>query len=324
MTLEYTDLIFFLYLKNRGYASKSIQRYRWSLDVFYKWLKMQKIDDIRDVGKKIVMNYFHYLVDKKCYSRSSYQGILSAVKHLFTYLLRNEYILANPFDNLNLSMVKKYESRNSVSIENMDRLLDSIPEDTAVGLRDKAIFELMYGTGLRISEVAVLNITDIDLNQGRVIVKEGKGKKDRMCPVGNHCLEQLRKYLSHSRPVLLESTESEPSDRTALFLNVKGLRLTISGISQRLEKLKDRAEVKETLTPHIIRHSFATHMLSNGASLKEIKDLLGHRSLQTTVIYTHLNIDMLKKVMKRYHPRDNELYEELNEEELRKELKRIQ
>jgi len=225
-------------------------------------------------------------------------------------LTKNEHIIFNPFDNLDLARTKTRNTRKSVDEKEIKLFLDSIEGKEYLSIRDRTIFELMYGTGLRVSEVVNLKITDIDLNLGRLLVEQGKGKKDRIVPLGKNLVKWLQIYLDKSRKKLLRK-RSEQQDRESLFLNNSGKKIRANTIRVRLKKQYKELNLDETkISPHVIRHSFATHMLENGVSIKHVKDILGHESMETTVGYTHFNIKSLKRILKRYHPRENDLYVE--------------
>jgi integrase/recombinase XerC len=168
-------------------------------------------------------------------------------------------------------------------------------EASQTGLRDRTILELFYGTGMRLSELASMNISSIDFSGSTVRVM-GKGRKERLIPVGKNVMRVIRGYLS-VRP------EFKPKDGDALFLNLKGDRISKRSIQNIVNKRLRQVSEKKKLSPHILRHSFATHLLDHGADLRAVKELLGHASMSTTQIYTHVSVDRLKKVYKQAHPR---------------------
>jgi site-specific recombinase XerD len=201
-----------------------------------------------------------------------------------------------------------YKPRKTLTIDQMNQLLDSIQGDHPLDVRDKAILELLYGTGIRVSECVGLDLADLNLNEGELLIREGKGKKDRFVPLGYHLMDCLKGYLR-----MRAKLTQKPNSKSALFLTLKSNRIGIHTIENLLKKrLKDAGLPTQDISPHVIRHSFATHLLEGGAGLKHLKEILGHKSIQTTVIYTHFSVENLKKTMKNYHPRENELYEDLS------------
>jgi site-specific recombinase XerD len=180
----------------------------------------------------------------------------------------------------------------------VDRLINQAERDGELGLRNRAILELLYGCGLRVSEVVALNIEDIDFNQ--VLVKVfGKGKKERILPLNKPTVKALKSYFKHVRSKLVRGNPQQK----ALFVNKYGGRLSANGIRKLLAKYASRLALQTKLTPHVLRHSFATHLLEGGADLRSVQDLLGHVDLSSTQVYTHLSKARLKYIYKRTHPR---------------------
>ncbi len=322
MTLEEIQPIFEQYLKNKGYSKETLKRYLRDIKYFFLFMAKELAKkDIRDVSKADLNRYQSYTYklkkrdsDKPRYSVSTRKAIFISLAALFKYLYKHEYILINPFDGLDTKLIMVYPERKTLSEEQMNQLLDGISDFDPLSCRDRALLEFMYGTGLRISEVAKLNIIDIDLANGKVFVSEGKGQKDRLVPLGKRATRTLKSYIKHSRSHFLKTAQ----DKQALFLSLKGNRLRAHNFDYILKKrLKQSAYPTASalsgcgISPHVIRHSFATHLLNHGANLKSVKEILGHKSLQTTVNYTHLSTEIMKRFIKRYHPRENELYEKL-------------
>jgi len=315
-----TGHIFKEYLKNKGFSSKTVYLYLRDINCFFSRMKeLVNKDDLRDVKSQDIMKYMSYLKNTKIkngskYSYATISRRLITVRNLFKFLLRNEYIIYNPFDRLDISMFNRKKMRMSVSRESMNNFLDMITCRDYFDIRDRTILELMYGTGIRVSEASKLTLKDIDLHEGRLLVREGKWKKDRIVPLGNNVIRWLKIYLRRSRKHLLKKVKNV-DDRERVFLSNKGKGFSTNGIQQMIRKRRKETDPKLKLTAHIIRHSFATHILENGAGIKQVKEILGHKRLDTTVCYTHFNVSSLKRIMKQYHPRENELYDEVKRSE---------
>ena len=187
---------------------------------------------------------------------------------------------------------------NFLSVEELTTLLDSIDLAKPQGVRDLAMFELMYASGMRISECLSLDLEDLHLTMGFVRVY-GKGGKERIIPLGGAAIRACQHYLEEARPKLLK-----PTERTdAIFISQRGKRLTRQGIWKLLNKHVENAGIQKEITPHVLRHSFATHLIENGADLRAVQEMLGHSDISTTQIYTHVSKKRLKEVYKQFHPR---------------------
>jgi site-specific recombinase XerD len=321
LTFDIVENIFSKYIESRGFSNKTLKLYSWEVREFFRWLRTNagKID-VREIDKNDIVRYREFMFTDEKYCRTTQHGVMITLKTLFKYLFRNEYILLNPFDGLDFKESKVFKERKILTVEQMIIFLDSIKDNDKLSLRDMAIFELMYGTGLRISEVCKIDMTDIDLNIGKLLVREGKGKKDRVVPLGNNLIDRIKKYMKKSRPFFLNKLVDK-TQSNALFFTSSGIRITPNNIEKSLNKRIKGSNLDVKISPHILRHSFATHILENGASIKHVKDILGHSSIETTVIYTHFSVKALKKILKMYHPRENELYEEINVKEIENILK---
>ena len=323
LTYKFVNHIFIEYLKNKNYSEQTLTQYSYNIRHFFEWLYDDaNKEDARDATGNDILSYRKYIENvevksKRCinnrYSRSTKRGFIKSLNVLFRFLSRNEYILSNPFDGLDLKMQRQYKERECFLEEEINKFLDSIECKDQIDVRDKALCELMYGTGLRVSEINKLNVTDIDLNLGKAVVKEAKGRKDRVVPLGNNVIYRLNIYLKKSRKYFLQNVKDK-SIRESLFFTSKGNRINAPVIrimlKKRFNKINNDKEKK--ISPHILRHTFATHMLEHGAGIKHVKDILGHNSIQTTVVYTHFNVKSLKRILKMFHPRENQLYEEID------------
>jgi integrase/recombinase XerC len=211
------------------------------------------------------------------------------------YLVRAERIAANPAASLSAPKAGK-ELPEFLREEEIRDALESIEKTTVTGLRDRAILELFYGTGMRLSELAGLNRGDVQ-GGGETVCVMGKGRKERILPLGRQARKAIQRYLDQRDAMNPDTREK------ALFLNRYGNRISARGIQRLVKKWLGRVSEKNRLSPHLIRHTFATHLLDRGADLQAVKELLGHASLSTTQIYTHLTMERLKKVYRKAHPR---------------------
>ena len=228
-------------------------------------------------------------------SKRSVARKLASLRAFFGFLIRTEQINVDPTLTLTSPKLEKYLPE-FLREEEMMSALEGIVSDSPTGIRDRAILDLFYGTGMRLSELVKLNIEDIDLHGGTVCVY-GKGNKERVIPIGKNTGKSLKVYLS--RRVELRPKAGE----RALFLNRAGKRITPRSVQLLVHKWLRRVSEKKKLSPHVLRHTFATHLLDRGADLNAVKELLGHESLSTTQLYTHLSLEHLKKVYRQAHPR---------------------
>jgi len=227
---------------------------------------------------------------------STQHGTLAALRFLFSWLVRKGTLVADPMVHLDSPRLVPRLPR-PLKVEEVEQLLRSLPE-TTLGRRDRAIVELLYGTGMRRMELASLNVNDVELEEATVLVRRGKGRRERLLPLGTKAKEALLDYLEVSRPELARG-ETE-----ALFLSASGRRLSAHGLMVRLRKLGERLGLK--VRPHLLRHSCATHLLRGRADIRHIQQLLGHKSLRTTERYTRVEVQDLKDVIRRCHPREKQ------------------
>jgi integrase/recombinase XerD len=261
--------------------------------------------DLRELTDKDLENYLLFL-KAKGFSPSTQIHARTLLKDLFYTLMLNELILTNPCDLLDVCIREVAGVKVILSIAEMKKLLESIPTHTGYGFRDRCIFELLYMTGMRLGELLNLNVDDVDFSQEEVLIRQGKGRKDRIVPLGKVVKEYLLRWTQEMRGWFVKG-----KDPGLLFLNSKGGRLAKSNVGQHLRcYLKGAGITKEGVSPHSFRHSCATHLLLNGADVRYVQELLGHESVETTVEYTKGVVENLKKMHKMYHPRENELYRE--------------
>jgi integrase/recombinase XerC len=220
---------------------------------------------------------------------------LASIRSFYRFLVREGLLESNPLEGIATPKAEKRLPK-FFSVDDIFRLMDAATGDKSAIARDKAILELLYSSGLRVSELESLNLNELDLSEGMVKVM-GKGRKERMIPVGNKALEAVREYLKY------RDSFGRVRDEKALFLNCRGGRLTSRSVARIVDKYLRRAGVAGHGSPHTLRHSFATHLLDAGADLRGIQELLGHASLSTTQKYTHITTDKLMEVYDKAHPR---------------------
>ncbi|MBW1896263.1 MAG: tyrosine recombinase XerC [Deltaproteobacteria bacterium] len=295
----------------KGYSDNTCRAYRHDLDEFVSIVsktffngKHKPDDDEAPVEEKIaaedvtslmIRGYLGFLHEKN--KKVSIARKLSAVRSFFRYLVRHKLIENSPAD---LILTPKQEKTipSYLPVDEMFRLLDSIKRNTMSGLRDRAIFETIYSSGLRVSEVAGLNTLDVDFSN-YIIRVLGKGNRERIVPTGKKAISAILEY----RERLKMETGVGAKEDGPLFLNRNKGRLTSRSIARILEKLVKECGLLTPVSPHALRHSFATHMLDAGADLRVIQELLGHKSLSTTQKYTHVSIDRLMETYDKAHPR---------------------
>jgi site-specific recombinase XerD len=321
-------------LKNKNYSKVTIGNYLYALKLFFSFLDFtERVNDLRETQKKDVAEFEKFLfssVKTDCkgkkharFSRETQFRFLLNLSSTFKILLKKDLIMYSPFETFELTKCKTPATREGISKTAMIDFLDSIELKGTIGIRDRIMFELLYGTGIRLAELFNLNVTDVDLSSRKLFIEQGKGKKDRILPMGKSLVKYIEIYLLKSRPRLLKHAEGE--SRKALFLSLQGTRLGKKAIHKQLRaRLKDSELGIEKLNCHMFRHSFATHLMENGAAVKKVKELLGHNRISSTVLYTHFNIMSLKKINRQYHSRENEFYKELTKEEEKRYIEIIE
>ena len=289
---EYLDCLKY----ERNYSNNTIASYRREIVHFKVYLIQEEIDDYNNVDYLMLRGYLTKLYDKNL-AKSSINHRLSALRSFFDYLLKEEFIKDNPFK---LIESQKIGQRNPDFLfqEEMIELLDSIEIQDDLGVRNKAMLELMYASGLRCSEVVNLQVSDIDFNQ-MIILVHGKGGKDRYVPFHEYARDWLIKYIDEARNNLMIKNEGH----NFVFVNKNGNPLTNRGIENIVDRITFKYDATKKIHPHTIRHSFATHLLNAGADIRTVQELLGHKNLATTQVYTHISKDHLKKVYMKTHPR---------------------
>ena len=262
---------------------------------FFQFLRLKNVDTLDQVDRQVIRDYLGWLMEQGVV-RNSINRRLSAIKSFFKYLVREEILPSNPAEMIISSKRDQYLP-SVLSVEEVVRLLETPDLSKAEGLRDRALLELLYASGLRVSEVVNLDREQVNFNMNEIQVHRGKGTKDRMVLIGEPAARALTAYLDYGRPELLGEKSGN-----ALFLGLRGERLIERMVQKILEKYSRAAGIGRRIHPHILRHTFATHMLDGGANLRVVQELLGHADLSSTQIYTQVSKSQARKVYLSAHP----------------------
>ncbi|MGM0835575.1 MAG: tyrosine recombinase XerC [Bacillota bacterium] len=293
-------LISFLeYLQiEKNYSKYTIVYYQKDIEDFFEFMKeeaLTSINDITHIEARLYLTKLH----KKKYARRSVARKTSSLRSFFKYLIREEQISVNPFTIVSLPKQEKRLPQFLYS-EELEKLFAVSDLDTALGQRNQLLLELLYATGIRISECCGMQLQDIDFSLGTILVT-GKGNKQRYVPFGSYAQEALEHYMENGRKELL--SKGKQSHAKALFLNFRGGPLTPRGVRGVLNEMVKKTSSTLHISPHVLRHTFATHMLNEGADLRVVQELLGHSSLSSTQLYTHVTKDRLQQTYNQFHPR---------------------
>jgi len=240
------------------------------------------------------------LLNEKQYSKATIARKLATLRSFYKFLVKRNHVSSNPVVSIRTPKQEKKLPR-FLEYEEVKKLLNTPPVNTWLGARDRAILETLYSTGIRVSELVALNMDDIDF-LGEVVHIRGKGKKERIAPIGSSALQVIQHYMEYRNK---RAQSNGNFDSKVLFVNKHGRRLSTRSVRRKMDKYLKMSGLDPDISPHTLRHSFATHMLNNGADLRSVQELLGHQSLSTTQIYTHLTTTRLKEVYENAHPRNN-------------------
>lgn len=279
----------------RGLAQNTLDSYQRDLNNYVEFLKRSHIRDLNQTRRA---NIIAYLADlqRKGRATSTISRNLASLRSFYGFLIRDGLIDSDPTTNLESPKIEKRLPK-VLTVQEVEALLEGPDLGDVCGLRDKAMLELLYATGIRVSELVALNLSDVNLNMG-FLKCFGKGSKERIIPLGTMALTNVSDYVMRARGKLLRNQEEE-----SLFLNHHGQRLSRQGFWKIIKKYAITATIEKEITPHTLRHSFATHLLENGADLRAVQEMLGHADISTTQIYTHLTKSRLKEVYAKTHPR---------------------
>ncbi len=278
----------------KQYSVNTIINYRDDLDLFNIFLKEEKINDIKKVDYQTIRKYLNFLYDKK-YANRAIARHISSLRSFFKYLKKQDLITNNPM--LLISNPKLEKKLPKIIYTNeLEAILGSPDQKTPLGLRDALMLELLYATGIRVSELVGITLKDINMNKCEISIL-GKGSKERIVLYGKRCKDLLDTYLKEARPKL------DSKNAPYLLLSTRGNKVNTREVRVVIDNATTKAGLKIHISPHVLRHTFATDMLNNGADLRSVQQLLGHESLSTTTIYTHLTNEHLRNVYLSAHPR---------------------
>lgn len=282
----------------RNYSLYTVDNYVNDVLEFERFLKREEYGNLIDARPNYARYYITYLMEKN-YSPRSVARKLSSLRSFYKFLFREGIVKNNVFSEATSPKLNKTLPK-FLYFEELDELFDSIDTASAIGKRDYALLELLYGTGMRVSELCSINLGDIDYFAKNIIVM-GKGNKERYLPLYDGAISALKDYINFARGELLAKAKGIKTN--ALFLNHRGGPLTPRGVRVVLDNICEKASSNLHISPHMLRHSFATHLLDNGADLRSVQELLGHANLSTTQIYTHVSKEKLKEAYMEYFPR---------------------
>ncbi len=279
----------------RSFSDYTVKAYTIDLNDFIVFLDTESIFKVKDVEYQTIRNYLRYMHDKS-YTNKTICRHISSLRSFYKYLIQEEIINFNPMTLISNPKVEK-KLPSYLNYTEVDLLINNLEEKTPLEVRNKLILELLYSTGIRVSELVNIKVHDINLVNNSIKVL-GKGNKERIVLFGSNCKIVLKNYLNNFYPILNSKTKS-----SYLFLNNNGNKLSTAGIRFILNSIIKKYSLKFNVTPHTLRHTFATHLLNNGADLKSVSELLGHENIETTGIYTHISNERLRSVYLTNHPR---------------------
>lgn len=278
-------------------SENSVEAYQHDVSLFMQYLELEKkTTDIDAIDMQVIENFFAYLYDMNIGAKSQAR-ILSGLKSFYRYLLEEEIVDKDPTELITSPTLGRHLPE-VLSYEEIQKMIDSIDLSAPLGHRNKAMIEVLYGCGLRVSELITLKISDIFKEDGFIRVI-GKGDKERLVPIGEGSLHILFNYIDGER----KHTKIKPKFTDTVFLNRRGSGLTRQMVFLIVKELAETNGITKTISPHTFRHSFATHLIEGGANLIAVQQMLGHASVSTTEIYTHISDELLRDTLMSYHPR---------------------
>lgn len=295
MQEQITDYLHYLTIE-RGLSENTKKSYQRDLLQYLAFLNQSKITAWQEVDRFTVVSFLQTLKEDNR-SNATIARMITSLRRFHQFLRQERYTDHDPMQHID-SPKKQQKLPDTLSLNEVEQLLQTPDTKQTLGLRDRAILEVMYATGLRVSELVNLKLNDLHLEMG-LLQTLGKGDKERIVPLGDIAIKWVQRYLSEARPYL---TRKKPEE-AYLFVNNHGTKLSRQGIWKNLKRIVQMAGIYKTVTPHTLRHSFATHLLENGADLRTVQELLGHADISTTQIYTHITKKRMTDVYKQYFPR---------------------
>ncbi len=280
--------------RDKRLSMNTLQSYRRDIEQYFTYLRGINLQNISNSNKTTVITYLLYL-QKKGRATSTISRNLASIRSFYQYMAKNKLIDQDPTTELESPKVEK-KLPQILSPEEVELLLEQPQCVDMKGYRDKAMLELLYATGIRVSELIQLDIQDLNIEMA--YIRCNKGSRERVIPIGSIAISALKEYFSKSRPMLIQRV-----DERALFVNVNGGRLTRQGFWKIIKQYKNQAQISKDITPHTLRHSFAAHLLENGADLRSIQEMLGHSDISSTQIYAQIAKNRIREVYKKTHPR---------------------
>ena len=286
--------LFLEFLENeRKLSENTLQSYRRDIMQYEEYINQNKLNYTK-VDKEVINAYLKYLEEMHKKS-STVSRNLASIRSFYQFLCKNRKIKADPTEGIGSPKIEK-KAPSILSSKEIELLLEQPKNIDLKGIRDKAMLEFAYATGMRVTEIISLNIDDVNLDDGLVSCKNGA--RQRNIPLGTMSLNALKEYIENARDVLIKDENNK-----ALFVNINGKRLTRQGFWKIIKYYKEQAHITKDITPHVLRHSFATHLLQNGADLKAIQTMLGHSDISSTQVYMQFQDESLKNVYRKAHPR---------------------
>lgn len=293
MKCEIEEFIGYLH-NTRGTSKNTEVSYERDLKKLERFLTEEKIESVEQVNATLLNSYVMYM-ERKNFAASSISRSIASIRAFFHFLCQTRSWKENPAEHLKAPKIEK-KMPGILTIDEVDLLLKQPRENTAKGIRDRAMLELLYATGIRVSELISLTLKDINLKLGYITCSSGE--KERVIPFGSAAKRSVEHYMEGARAELLGSQESE-----MLFLNCSGKSMSRQGFWKVLKSYAEAAGIQQDITPHTLRHSFAAHLVENGADLKSVQEMMGHSDISTTQIYMNMNMNKIRDVYMKAHPR---------------------
>jgi len=280
------------------------------LNLFLSFLADKDIFYISEISKSIIISFIQYLhmcevpnKDGRAYSRGYKAHVMGTLKDFFNYLRREQEIMFDPSLVIVIPKMPNRLYQNIINIEELNQLESEINTDDDFGFRDLSIIETLYGTGMRVGEISNMLIEDTSISGRNIMIRNGKGKKDRVVPLNKYAVKLLNQYIKETRRKIIKKTKSKKRlAKGIVYLNIYGKKMSEEGITRIIQRYGKKAGIEKNVTAHTFRHSCATHMLTNGADVRYIQKLLGHKSLSSTQVYTKVMLEELKNTIEKYHP----------------------